>query len=69
MVETCFLIHSFLMLWAIKKLNLLLHTKSHSVFDHLGLAETIEIMLYNIVADYKVNNTLVRDLIGEKSRL
>jgi predicted metal-dependent peptidase len=36
------------------------------VFDHLGRREDRHPMLYNIAADYKVNNLLVRDRIGTK---
>ena len=42
------------------------HEILHMVFDHLGRREDRNPMLYNIAADYKVNNLLVRDRIGEK---
>ena len=42
------------------------HEILHCVFDHLGRREDRNPMLYNIAADYKVNNLLVRDRIGEK---
>ena len=42
------------------------HEILHCVFDHLGRREDRIPMLYNIAADYKVNNLLVRDRIGEK---
>ena len=42
------------------------HEILHMVFDHLGRREDRNPMLYNIAADYIVNNTLVRDRIGEK---
>ena len=40
------------------------HEILHMVFDHLGRREERNPMLYNIAADYIVNNTLVRDRIG-----
>ena len=40
------------------------HEILHMVFDHLGRREERNPMLYNIAADYKVNNLLVRDRIG-----
>ena len=40
------------------------HEILHMVFDHLGRREDRHPMLYNIAADYKVNNLLVRDRIG-----
>ena len=40
------------------------HEILHMVFDHLGRREDRDPMLYNIAADYKVNNLLVRDRIG-----
>jgi len=40
------------------------HEILHMVFDHLGRREDRNPMLYNIAADYKVNNLLVRDRIG-----
>ena len=42
------------------------HEILHMVFDHLGRREDRNPMLYNIAADYKVNNLLVRDRIGAK---
>jgi predicted metal-dependent peptidase len=42
------------------------HEILHCVFDHLGRREDRNPMLYNIAADYIVNNLLVRDRIGEK---
>ena len=42
------------------------HEILHCVFDHLGRREDRHPMLYNIAADYKVNNLLVRDRIGTK---
>ena len=42
------------------------HEILHMVFDHLGRREDRDPMLYNIAADYKVNNLLVRDRIGTK---
>jgi len=45
------------------------HEILHMVFDHLGRREERNPMLYNIAADYIVNNTLVRDRIGEKPRI
>ena len=42
------------------------HEILHMVFDHLERRGDRHPMLYNIAADYKVNNTLVRDKIGEK---
>jgi len=40
------------------------HEILHMVFDHLGRREDRNPMLYNIAADYIVNNLLVRDRIG-----
>lgn len=45
------------------------HEILHMVFDHLGRREDRNPMLYNIAADYIVNNTLVRDRIGEKPKI
>jgi predicted metal-dependent peptidase len=45
------------------------HEILHCVFDHLGRRGERHPMLYNIAADYIVNNTLVRDRIGDKPRL
>jgi predicted metal-dependent peptidase len=42
------------------------HEILHMVFDHLGRRDDRNPMLYNIAADYKVNNLLVRDRIGTK---
>ena len=42
------------------------HEILHCVFDHLGRREDRDPMLYNIAADYIVNNLLVRDKIGKK---
>ena len=42
------------------------HEILHMVFDHLDRREDRHPMLYNIAADYKVNNLLVRDRIGAK---
>ena len=42
------------------------HEILHCVFDHLGRRGDRNPMLYNIAADYKVNNLLVRDRIGTK---
>jgi predicted metal-dependent peptidase len=41
------------------------HEILHCVFDHLGRREERNPMLYNIAADYIVNNTLVEERIGE----
>jgi predicted metal-dependent peptidase len=40
------------------------HEILHCVFDHLGRRNDRNPMLYNIAADYIVNNLLVRDRIG-----
>ena len=45
------------------------HEILHMVFDHLDRREERNPMLYNISADYIVNNTLVRDRIGEKPKI
>src|SRR6056300_880123 len=45
------------------------HEILHMVFDHLGRREDRHPMLYNIAADYKVNNLLVRDRIGSKPKI
>ena len=45
------------------------HEILHMVFDHLGRREERNPMLYNIAADYIVNNLLVRDRIGEKPKI
>jgi len=44
------------------------HEILHCVYDHLGRRGDRIPMLYNIAADYKVNNLLVRDRIGEKPK-
>jgi len=41
------------------------HEILHCVFDHLTRREDRDPMLFNIAADYIVNNTLKRDRIGE----
>ena len=45
------------------------HEILHCVFDHLGRRDDRDPMIYNISADYIVNNTLVRDRIGEIPKL
>ena len=45
------------------------HEILHCVYDHLSRREDRNPMLYNIAADYKVNNLLVRDRIGEKPKI
>jgi len=45
------------------------HEILHMVFDHLNRRDDRNPMLYNIAADYIVNNTLVRDRIGEKPKI
>ena len=45
------------------------HEILHMVFDHLERRGDRHPMLYNIAADYKVNNLLVRDRIGEKPKI
>ena len=45
------------------------HEILHMVFDHLGRREDRNPMLYNIAADYIVNNLLVRDRIGHKPKI
>ena len=44
----------------------LAHEILHMVYDHLGRRDYRNPMLYNIAADYIVNNLLVRDRIGVK---
>lgn len=44
------------------------HEILHCVFNHLQRNENRNRMLYNIAADYLVNNTLCRDNIGEKPK-
>ena len=41
------------------------HEILHMVFDHMGRRDDRDPMIYNISADYIVNNTLVRDRIGK----
>ena len=45
------------------------HEILHCVFDHIGRREDRIPMLHNIACDYIVNNTLVRDKIGEMVKL
>lgn len=45
------------------------HEILHCVFDHLTRREDRDRMIYNIAADYIVNNLLVRDKIGAKPKL
>ena len=45
------------------------HEILHCVFDHLGRRDDRDPKLYNIAADYIVNNLLVRDKIGAKPKL
>jgi len=45
------------------------HEILHMVFDHLGRRDERDPILYNIAADYVVNNTLVRDRIGETPKI
>ena len=45
------------------------HEILHCVFDHLGRRDERDPMLYNIAADYIVNNLLVRDRIGETPKI
>jgi len=45
------------------------HEILHCVYDHLMRREDRVPMLYNIAADYCVNNTLVRERIGEVPKL
>lgn len=45
------------------------HEILHMVFDHLGRRDDRDPMLYNIAADYIVNNLLVRDRIGTKPKI
>ena len=42
------------------------HEILHCVFDHIIRREDRDPKLYNVACDYKVNNTLVRDRIGDK---
>jgi len=45
------------------------HEILHMVFDHLNRRGDRHPMLYNIAADYIVNNALVRDRIGSKPKI
>ena len=45
------------------------HEILHCVFDHLGRRDDRNPMLYNIAADYIVNNTLVDERIGAKPKI
>ena len=45
------------------------HEILHMVYDHLGRREDRNPLLYNIAADYIVNNLLVRDRIGAKPKV
>ena len=45
------------------------HEILHMVYDHLGRRENRDPMLYNIAADYIVNNLLVDDRIGKKPKI
>jgi predicted metal-dependent peptidase len=45
------------------------HEILHCVFDHLGRRDDRNPKIYNIAADYIVNNLLVRDRIGDKPKL
>ena len=45
------------------------HEILHCVFDHLERREGRDPMIYNIAADYIVNNLLVRDRIGQIPKL
>lgn len=45
------------------------HEILHCVFDHLMRREDRDAIIYNIAADYIVNNILVRDRIGEKPKI
>ena len=47
----------------------LAHEILHMVYDHLGRRHDRNPRLYNIAADYLVNNLLVRDRIGTKPKL
>jgi len=42
------------------------HEILHCVFDHILRRDDRNPQLYNVACDYKVNNTLVRDRIGDK---
>jgi predicted metal-dependent peptidase len=45
------------------------HEILHCVFDHLTRREDRDPMIFNIAADYIVNNILVRDKIGAKPKI
>lgn len=45
------------------------HEILHCVFDHLGRRNDRDPKIYNVAADYIVNNLLVRDKIGSKPKL
>ena len=45
------------------------HEILHCIFDHIERRENRDAMLYNIACDYIVNNTLVRDKIGNPVKL
>ena len=45
------------------------HEILHCVFDHLERRQDRNAMIYNIACDYIVNNTLVRDRIGESPKI
>ena len=45
------------------------HEILHMVYDHLERRGDRNPLLYNIAADYKVNNLLVKDRIGEKPKI
>ena len=45
------------------------HEILHMVYDHLGRRDSRDPMLYNIAADYIVNNLLVDDRIGKKPKV
>ena len=47
----------------------LAHEILHMVYDHLGRRDDRNPMLYNIAADYIVNNLLVDDRIGTKPKI
>ena len=47
----------------------LAHEILHMVYDHLGRRDDRNPMLYNIAADYIVNNLLVDDRIGAKPKI
>jgi len=47
----------------------LAHEILHMVYDHLGRRDERNPMLYNIAADYIVNNLLVDDRIGTKPKI